>query len=244
MAVLAALSLVPLSLGAAHEAGTPVRVGAVRWDGCGAMPYGWNNANGVAAFCSQRLSLPPNRYRMPFYARPDGGGNIVVNETKDDVAQEIAFATQAGLAFFAFVMYEPGTGLGAALQWFRELSKAGKSHGMEWCMILESNDLAPPGGHGNAGSMELWLDYVEDENYLTVGPDARPLIHIFGLRAVQSAEVYRNFSQQVKAKLGVEPYWAGMANPATVNQTVPVVSCHDIAAIWVAFFSRSQRSRC
>ena len=201
---------------------------------------GWNNANGVAAFCSQRLSLPPNRYRMPFYARPDGGGNIVVNETKSDVAQEIAFATQAGLAFFAFVMYEPGTGLGAALQWFRELSKAGKSHGMEWCMILESNDLAPPGGHGNAGSMELWLDYVQDANYLTVGPDARPLIHIFGLRAVQSAEVYRNFSQQVKAKLGVTPYWAVMANPATVNQTVPVRHT-IIACIWVAFFQECQQ---
>ena len=35
-----------------------------------------------------------------------------------------------------------------------------------------------------------------------------------------------------------------MSNPVAVSETVGTVSCHDIAAIWVAFFSTWQRYRC
>jgi hypothetical protein len=215
------LAALQLFVAAATVAPASPRIGAVRWDGCAAMPAGPVDPESVTGFCSTRLDLPPNRHRMPFYAKPDGRGGHVVNATKADVAREIAYAQNASLSFFAFVMYGPCSSLGKPLQWFRELS-AERAHGMQWCMILESSDFAPPGGNGNAGPMSLWLDYVQDESYLTVGPDKRPVIHIFGLHAVKSAEVFRNFSALVEAKLGVAPYWAGMADPSMANQTVPV----------------------
>lgn len=167
--------------------------------------------------------MAANRHRMPFYARPDTHGDYVVNCTKDDVAAEIAFATNAGLRFWAFVMYLPGTALGAALQYFRELSTAGLHRGMSWCMILESNDFIP--GHaGNAGPSSLWLDYVQDSNYLTVGPDKRPVVFIFGIGSVAppGRQVFDAFTAAVKSKLGVEPYWIGMGWPSIVNRTLPV----------------------
>jgi hypothetical protein len=99
------LAALQLFVAAATVAPASPRIGAVRWDGCAAMPAGPVDPESVTGFCSTRLDLPPNRHRMPFYAKPDGRGGHVVNATKADVAREISYAQNASLSFFAFVMY-------------------------------------------------------------------------------------------------------------------------------------------
>jgi hypothetical protein len=234
IAAAAAAAVAPVSssntVTVSSSSSTPkIRIGAVRWDGCVA-----GIGASVDNFCSHRLALPSNRYRMPFYAKADRSGSLILNATKHDISAEVAYAQSAGLSFFAFVMYRPSlTGLGTPLQWFRELSVA-RQGGMQWCMILESSDLVPPGGRGNAGPLSLWLQYVQDSNYLTVD-NGRPVVHILHNR-VKTTQVFDAFNAMVKKSLGVAVYWAGMApSPATVNKTLPV----DAVSAYTLFPRRS-----
>ncbi len=78
-------------------------VGVIRWDA-------WNMVNGRYDMISNltHLYLRPERfhYRLPFFAKVISDNNITMNEDSQDVMdQEILYAKQAGLDYWAFDTY-------------------------------------------------------------------------------------------------------------------------------------------
>lgn len=92
-----ALLLAPLTtLQAAQE---PPIVGAIRWDG-------WYGAGGVVKQTEASLGQPKYQFRLPWFARVIGEDKVSINgDSQAIVEQEIAYAAEAGLNYWAFVDY-------------------------------------------------------------------------------------------------------------------------------------------
>ena len=86
-------------------------MGAIRWDA-------WYGGNGETERAVER-SLGPAKYhdRLPFFARVLGPNSVQIRGNAPAVMeQEIAFAKQARLDYWAFVWYQPDSPMGLALR--------------------------------------------------------------------------------------------------------------------------------
>ena len=87
-----------------------VKVGAIRWDAY-FTKAGIDGA--VGAFCAEAMSAPEFQWHLPFYAEPpaaeavEAGAAAVfnVNITQAAIDQEIKYAVDNGIDYFAFDMY-------------------------------------------------------------------------------------------------------------------------------------------
>lgn len=107
----------------------PVAVGAIRWDA-------WQATGSVPnAAVARSLSPPRWRHRLPFFAQVGPDGAVAIEGgTQAAMDREITLARRAGLSFWAFVSYPPGSAMSAGLRLF--LSSRQRA-GLRFCLIAE-----------------------------------------------------------------------------------------------------------
>jgi hypothetical protein len=138
-------------------------IGAIRWDG-------WGNNCGIGKDSERVLSPAKYQHRAPFFVAAAGPDFIQFKPLSQEIMDtEIGYAIQAGIDYWAFDWYPPGSGLELARNFFlasqrRELLK--------WCVILGTN----------AFDMQRDAPWLAAEfakpGYQKV-LDGRPLIYIF-----------------------------------------------------------------
>jgi len=110
-------------------------VGAIRWDA-------WHGDKGVPGQAVER-SLGPRRWhaRIPFFGEAVSETQVEIRGyTQEIVDQEIAYARQAGLDYWAFVTYEPDSPMSLALQLHLASSRKGD---VRFCLLTEGGWLCP-----------------------------------------------------------------------------------------------------
>ena len=160
------LALLLSSVAATLAAGEPPIVGAIRWDG-------WYGEGGVVKAVEHTLGQPKYHFRLPWFARVLSEGKVSINgDSQAIMEQEIAYAAQAGLNYWAFVDYlDESPGLSIALN--RYLGAKDKK-GIRYCMVEEGARLDKAG-------VKAWSKLVEHfrhPDYQTV-LDGRPLLCLF-----------------------------------------------------------------
>jgi hypothetical protein len=150
-------------------------VGAIRWDAwVGEMPtFGDETSENRVGLVVER-TLGPQRwhYRLPFFGVELGENQVQARGASQEIIdQEIAYASQAGLDYWAFVYYPPGSGLDTARNLY--LSSEHRDE-INFSLIYDS-----PGHFKEADSRQLLVDYFKLPNYQKV-LDGRPLLFVFG----------------------------------------------------------------
>ena len=164
--LLTLLALLFSSLAATLAADDPPIVGAIRWDG-------WYGEGGVVKAVEHALGQPKYHFRLPWFAHVMSEGKVSINgDSQAIMEQEIAYAAQAGLNYWAFLDYldeAPGMSIGLN----RYLAAKGKK-GIRYCLVEEGARLDKAG-------VKEWSKLVEHfrhPDYQTV-LDGRPLLCLF-----------------------------------------------------------------
>lgn len=163
------LALVLLGPLAALHAAQDMRpiVGAIRWDA-------WYGAGSVCQAVERSLGPPKYHFRLPWFARVISEDQVRINgDAPGIVEQEIGYAAQMGLDYWAFVDYwDEASGMHIALNRYRA---APDKKGIRYCFVEEGTRL------DNVGT-RAWSRLVEHfghPEYQTV-LDGRPLLFVFG----------------------------------------------------------------
>jgi hypothetical protein len=171
-------SSLPLVLGrrALAQAAPPrPRIGAIRWDAW------YDPADGkVAQAVEKSLGPAEFHYRMPFFGKETGPDSVRINGcTQEIIDREIAAASAAGLAYWAYCAYAPSDPLSNALH--LHLSSKRRSD-IAFCLIA-----------GMESSMDYFkaqtdyqLSLMREPGYMKV-LNGRPLFFIFGAADEQIA---------------------------------------------------------
>ncbi|MBN1766830.1 MAG: glycoside hydrolase family 99-like domain-containing protein [Sedimentisphaerales bacterium] len=148
-------------------------VGAIRWDD-------WVDKDDYPyKTWSPYLEPEPWHYRHPFFAKLDICKLTMRCDTQEATSQEIAYAKQAGLDYWAYGYYYPGQWEGADRYnycLYQYLENENKND-INFCIRL---------GGGNIGSSGIWYDSMiptlvalfQEPSYQTVA-DGRPLVYMF-----------------------------------------------------------------
>ncbi len=161
------IALLLCSLAVLHAADEQPIVGAIRWDG-------WYGEGGVVNEVELSLGQPKYHYRLPWFAQLMGGDKVRINgDSQAIMEQEIAYAAQAGLNYWAFVDYlDEATGMSIALN--RYLAAKDKK-GIRYCLVEEGARLDKVG----AKAWSKIMEHFRHPDYQTV-LDGRPLLGLFG----------------------------------------------------------------
>ena len=165
LAAVLALHLAPLTVLPAGPETRPT-VGAIRWDG-------WYGTGGVVKAVEASLGPPKYHFRLPWFARVVGVDKVSINGDSQAIfEQELAYAAQAGLNYWAFVDYcDEASAMHLALK--RYLAAPDK-RGVRYCFVEEGARLDKVGAQG-------WRRLVEHFGhpaYQTV-LEGRPLLFVF-----------------------------------------------------------------
>ena len=163
---LAALSILLAPLAVLHAADDRPIVGAIRWDA-------WYGDASVTKSVEASLGQPKYHFRLPWFARVIGEDKVSINgNSKAIVEQEIAYAAQAGLNYWAFLDYgDEASGMHAALNHYLT---AKDKKGIRYCFVEEGPRLDSA---GTAGWKRL-VEHFRHPDYQTV-LDGRPLLFVF-----------------------------------------------------------------
>ena len=137
--LIAALLLTPVAAlcGGRSEANTdgnaPI-VGAIRWDA-------WYGDGGATKAVEASLGQPKYHFRLPWFARVVGEGKVSINgDSQTIVEQEISYAAQAGLNYWAFLDYcDEASDMHIALNRYRA---AKDKKGIRYCFVEEGPRLS------------------------------------------------------------------------------------------------------
>ena len=92
-------------------------VGAIRWDA-------WQEGGTVQAAVETDLSPYHWHHRVPFFGRVTGSNSVSINgNTQTIMDQEIDYAANAGLGYWAFVIYPDNSGMSRALHLYLKSSR-------------------------------------------------------------------------------------------------------------------------
>ncbi len=191
LALLAALLLAPLAvLNAGEEA--PI-VGAIRWDG-------WYGDGGVVNEVEHSLGQPKYHFRLPWFAQIVSEGKVSINgDSQAIMEQEIAYAAQAGLNYWAFVDYldeAPGMSIGLN----RYLAAKDKK-GIRYCLVEEGARLDKSG----TKAWSRLVEHFRHPDYLTV-LNGRPLLCLFAKTTKLGKAEWNNLKRQTIAAGLKAPY--------------------------------------
>ena len=181
-------------------------VGAIRWDA-------WSGGQ-VTAQVERTLGPDKYRDRLPWFAEVVDDKTVKIGNTNQEMLQgtmdeEIRFAADAGLDYWAFVMYPEQDSMSKALQLYLESKR---SDAVKFCVIL----------HNNIGvqakewpqERERLIKMFRDSRYQTV-LDGRPLVYLFSANLDRFKEL-----REIVAKEGINPYYVYMGwNPPTDYET-------------------------
>ncbi len=196
-------------------------VGAIRWDA-------WTEWG----YFQQFLQPPEWRDRLPFFSKTLPDGKVEVRcDNQEVMDQEIAYANEAGLDYWAFDWYHPGSAPGKKFMTRCLDLYLSSRHRMDihYCLVLLAGGSAA-NGDCHLGSKEEWpatTDYLvarfSDADYQKVLGN-RPLVYFFEtegwLPLWGSAEAVRAAWQVLADKCAAKglgkPYIAGMVfDPGT-----------------------------
>ncbi len=162
------------ALHAAAAQPTDAIIGVIRWDAwVGEAPtFGDSTSENRVGLVVERTLSPPHwHYRLPFFAVELGANQVQVRgNTQEVVDQEILYAAEAGIDYWAFVYYYPGSGLEAARNLY--LNSAYRD-AINFCLIVDGWHLSLP------ETIPLFVDYFKMQSYQKV-LEGRPLVYILG----------------------------------------------------------------
>src|SRR5437867_6605122 len=184
---------------------TNALVGAIRWDAW----VGDLNTDGTGCpYVGQQVetALGPNQYhfRLPFFGVETGTDSVQARElTQSIMDQEIAYAKNAGINYWAFDFYPDNSGLDTARHLY---DSSAHKNDIQYSFILGTGSLPP--------SNFSWLvGKFTESNYVKVwtGPfqTNRPLVYIFGGGAYTASDITNLRNMTIAAQLGT-PYIVAM----------------------------------
>ncbi|MBK8094519.1 MAG: glycoside hydrolase family 99-like domain-containing protein [Verrucomicrobiaceae bacterium] len=186
-------SLASLLLSSAAVGDERPIVGAIRWDG-------WYGDGSVVKAVEASLGQPKYHFRLPWFARVVSEGKVSINgDAQSIMEQEIEYAAQAGLNYWAFLDYldqMPGMSIG-----LKRYLAAKDKKGLRYCLIEEGARL------DGAGS-KAWSTLVEHfrhPDYQTV-LNGRPLLCLFGKTAKLGKAEWDDLKHQTVAAGLKAPY--------------------------------------
>ena len=187
------LLLLPVALLASERP----TVGAIRWDA-------WSGG-GVTEQVEQTLSPDKHRFRLPWFATVDASGRAHIDASADGIMeQEIAFAKQAGLDYWAFLTYPEADAMSSALaRYLRSPRRAD----LGFCLILHQT-LSVPAARWPA-ERDRTLKLLKEPGYQKVA--GRPLVYAFDL-PTGNETVKQRFEELRRAAkaTGLDPYFVYM----------------------------------
>ncbi|MFA0741502.1 MAG: hypothetical protein DFNUSKGM_001613 [Candidatus Fervidibacter sacchari] len=167
-ASLLAICLAPFSAQEAAQPSLPL-VGAIRWDA-------WHGElSEVGKAVEKTLSPPKYHFRLPWFAKIHPDGKVTIRgESLEVLEQEIAYARQAGLDYWAFVTYPEDHPLSLPLLHFIKLPTE-RRKGLRFCNIVEWARFGGP------QHFRRWVErlvrYFRDPSYVRV-LNERPLLYL------------------------------------------------------------------
>jgi hypothetical protein len=184
-------------------------VGAIRWDAwVGELPTFGDAAseNRVGVVVERTLAANKWHYRLPFYAVEVGENQVQVRgATQEVMDKEIEYAKNAGIDYWAYVFYPPGSGLDAA----RNLHLASPHRAdVKFSLIIDNiSYLKDP------EMVKLFVSYFKMPEFQKV-LDGRPLLFLFGTTGLTDEENEAN--KKAIDFIRQETIAAGAANPYIV----------------------------
>jgi hypothetical protein len=166
-------------------------VGAIRWDG-------WYGEGGVVKAVEFSLGQPKYHFRLPWFARLLEDGTVRINgDSREIMEQEIVYAVQAGLSYWAFLDYldeSPDMSLG-----LNHYLAVNDKKGIRYCLVEEGARLDKVGSKAWSGLVE----HFRDPNYQTV-LDGRPLLYLFAKTTTLRKEEWDELKRQT-VTAGLKP---------------------------------------
>ncbi len=177
--------------GLAEEYPPPI-VGAIRWDA-------WYSDKGPVKEVERTLGPPKYQFRLPWFARPLGGDKVSINgDTEAIINDEIGYAARAGLNYWAFLDYGPGSEMTHA---FNRYLAARDKRGIRYCFVEE-------GGAIDGRGPKDWprvVEHFKSADYVKV-LDGRPLLCVFGKPKKYGKEVFEELIKVTLAAGLKAPY--------------------------------------
>ncbi len=181
-----------------QEAQSRPIVGAIRWDA-------WMGGE-ITVQVERTLGPQKYHYRLPWFAEVLGDDQVRIDGSPQEIMdREIDFAADAGLNYWAFLLYEEPSSMSKAL---KQYLKSAKRKRINFCVIL----------HNAFGvSADRWpaerdraVTLLKEPGYQTV-LGGRPLVYTFGAFSTGRATEFRGAAE----KAGLNPYLVYMGwNPA------------------------------
>lgn len=179
-------------------------VGAIRWDA-------WTGGEVTAQV---ERSLGPQKYhsRLPWFAVIAEDGRVRIDGSPQEIMEkEIAFAGNAGLDYWAFLLYPEASSMSLSLKNYLRSASRGK---ISFCVILHNSFGVPEEQWPKERDRAVAL--LKEPGYQTV-LDARPLVYAFEVRFQGKfpTDRFSDFKRAAHAA-GVNPYCVFMGwNPAS-----------------------------
>jgi len=162
-------------------------VGAIRWDGWIGKKGSWQ----IGPIVERTLGPEKFHYRAPFFSIVTAKDSISIDGTTQEIMdEEIAYAKNAGIDYWAYCWYPDSCGLELA----RKLHQASiHANDVKWCVILGSFENNVYNNYGKT----LVEDFAR-ENYQKVA-GGRPIVYLFssdltrtGLAELRSMTIAKN----------------------------------------------------
>ncbi len=178
-------------------------VGAIRWDA-------WSGGDVTREV---EKTLGPRKYqaKLPWFAKVNGDQDVHINGgNQETMDREIGFAANAGLDYWAFLLYAETRSMSDSLRFY--LSSAHRQR-INFCLILHSTLIVPDSQWPH--ELERAVALLQEPGCQTVCGD-RPLVYVFEAKwqGVFPEERFAEFRQAAK-QAGRDPYYVYMGwNPA------------------------------
>ncbi len=204
------LMLASASLYADEQRNRPI-VGAVRWDA-------WHGPASEVGLTVEK-TLAPKRwhYRLPFYAKVIGENAVEVRaNTQAIMDQEIDHAGNAGLDYWAFVVYPEEYALSLGLKLYLSSEK---KHRVNFCLDLQGGWEARGGAKAWPEKVDRYVRYFREATYQTV-LGGRPLVYLYSIEALIGEGLFNTWDDARAAfqTLREATKARGLPNPYIIGQ--------------------------
>ena len=188
-----------------------VLVGAIRWDA-------WHGRASEVGLTVEKTLAPAHwHYRLPFYGKVVGENAVEARgETQEVMDQEIAYAHEAGLDYWAFVIYPEEHALSLGLK--RYLSSERKSL-VNFCLNLQGGWEAGGGPGAWPEKVQRYVSYFKEPTYQTV-LGGRPLAYLYSVEGLVGPGRFETWEDARAAfdQLRAGAKAAGVGNPYIAAQ--------------------------
>jgi hypothetical protein len=142
-------------------------VGAIRWDGWVGKKGSWQ----IGPIVERTLGPERFHFRAPWFSTVISKDSISIDGTTQEIVdEEIAYARDAGIDYWAYVWYPDGVGLELARKLHQSSSHA---NDVKWCVILQGFEANVSNDYGKT----LVADFARENYQKVLG--GRPLVYLY-----------------------------------------------------------------